>query len=210
VSFSFSGFTRHTYIKSEHKPDYAYNSLLMHIINSVVDRSDFREKEVILKRIYLEAPLLSDESMKLLSSMCTMMDLSHCSMTLIQELIVHRPPKQAQLIMILLNFSVHNNVVVRDKAMEIIVNVYATQVGLQARIETFAFKWLGFLAEKSPPDEMFSIQYERIDAVGTWNEDLGKICLGLYLAILPLKEGECQCSLQIATQTHIFILFSQN
>jgi symplekin len=162
----------------------------MHILQNVVDRPDFREKETILRRVYLESPLLSDESIKLLASMCTMIDLSNCSLNLIKDLIIRRPPKQGQMLTILLTLAVHNNVVVREKSLEIIVEIFDQQPALREKVETFALKWLGFLRDQSPADEMFSIQYERIDALATWNEDLGKICLGLYMAILPLKEGK--------------------
>lgn len=185
----FQGFTRHSYIKTEQKPDYAYNRLLNELIVGVTECTDAEvNKELILRRIFLEAPILSDESIDQLVSMCELTEFSDCAMNLVKDLAVHRPPKKQKFLQILLKYSVHENVTIRDKAIDSILSLYAEHKVMMNKIEDHALMWLSYLESASPPEQMFSADFGRAEAVDVWNELLAKVCLSLLFALMPFFE----------------------
>lgn len=184
----FQGFTRHTYIKSEHKPDFPYNQLLSTIINKTIEMPDGKDKEKLLKKIYLEAPIISDEAIKLLVDMCELLELSNCGMELLKELALKRPPKQSKFLAALLKYSVHENFEIREKAITNIVELYSEYKIQKGRIESFASAWLQYLENSAPPSEIFDPEYGRTEILHIWSEDLAKTCLALTLAIMPYHQ----------------------
>lgn len=185
----FQGFTRHSYIKTEQKPDYAYNRLLNELIAGVSDCTDIEvNKEIILRKIFLEAPILSDESIDQLVAMCELTEFSDCAMNLVKDLAVHRPPKKQKFLQILLKYSVHENIIVREKAIENILALYAEHKVMMNKIEDYALMWLSYLEKASPPEQMFSADYGRPEPVAVWNELLAKVCLSLLFALMPYFE----------------------
>ncbi len=185
----FQGFTRHSYIKTEQKPDYAYNKLLNELIVGVSECVDVEiKKELILRKIFLEAPILSDESIDQLVTMCELTEFSDCAMNLVKDLAVHRPPKKQKFLQILLKYSVHENITIREKAIENILSLYAEHKVMMNKIEDHALMWLSYLEKASPPEQMFSADFGRPETVAVWNELLAKVCLSLLFALMPYFE----------------------
>lgn len=185
----FQGFTRHSYIKTEQKPDYAYNRLLNELIVGVSESTDIDvNKELILRRIFLEAPILSDESIDQLVAMCELTEFSDCAMNLVKDLAVHRPPKKQKFLQILLRYSVHENLIIRDKAIENILSLYAEHKVMMNKIEDHALLWLSYLEKTAPPEQMFGVDFGRPEVVTVWNELLAKVCLALLFALMPYFE----------------------
>lgn len=186
------GFTRHSYVKTEHKHDYAYNLLLTEIITNLLERQDLREKESIIKRIYLEAPLITDEAFKLLVGMCETETLTECGMQLVKDLLIRRPPKEAKLLAILLQYS-HNqsSALLREKALDNLVCVYSLHKIQTDKIEAYACKWLSYLEAETPSAEFLkALEWSKDQEVPkVWTEDLIKLCLNLFLTILGYNEG---------------------
>ncbi|KAJ6633749.1 Symplekin [Pseudolycoriella hygida] len=186
----FQGFTRHSYIKTEQKPDFAYNKLLNELIVGVTESTDIEvNKEDILRRIYLEAPILSDGSVDHLVMMCELTEFSDCAMDLVRDLAVHRPPKKQKFLQILLKYAVHDNSTIREKAIENILCLYAEHKVMMNKIEDYALMWLSYLEKPSPPEQMFSVDYGRPEPTPVWNELLAKICLSLLFALMPHYES---------------------
>lgn len=202
----FQGFTRHSYIKTEQKPDYAYNRLLNELIIGVTDSSDAEfDKELILRKIYLEAPLISDEAIDQLVSMCELTEFSDCAMNLVKDLAVHRPPKKQKFLQILLKYSVHDNVIIREKAIENILSLYAEHKILMNKIEDHALMWLSYLEKASPPEQMFSAEFGRPEPASVWNELLAKVCLSLLFALMPYFEKLIHnlCGIYVGTSSEM-------
>jgi symplekin len=59
---------------------------------------------------------------------------------------------------------------------------------LRSIIEEYAIFYLGFLRLLQPPDVLFGIDRGRPIKVDAWNEDTVRVCLYLYLALLPVNE----------------------
>lgn len=183
------GFSRYSYVKTEHKHDHSYNLLLVELVTKILERgTEFRERECLIKRIYLEAPLITDESLRILISMAEIEDLEDCSLVLIKDLLIRRPPKEDVLLATLLRFTVHSKASLREKAVDNIMNVYTMHQILTEEIEEFAIKWISFLSKQSPPNEMIKILGDSKESLVAWSEDVVKVNLNLYLTILPLNE----------------------
>lgn len=184
------GFSRYSYVKTEHKHDHAYNLLLNELVTKILDRGDeFRERECLIKRIYLEAPLITDESLRNLIGMAEIEDLEDCSIVLIKDLLIRRPPKEDVLLATLLRFTVHNKASIREKAIDNIMNVYSMHRLMTEEIEEFAIKWISFLGKQTPPSEMIKILGEQKESFESWNEDVVKISLNLFLTMMPYNES---------------------
>lgn len=180
------GFTRHSYVKSENSPDYAYNEILKEFITHLIDRKEFREKELLLRRLYIEAPLITDDVIQLLVQMCELEELSDAAMILSRDMLLHRPTKREKFLNILLKFSVCKNTVVREKAIESLLVVYSEHAIDVEKIEKFSVTWLKYLEKEIPPHDICDTLPNMAVA---WNEDLAKVCISLFLAILPYREG---------------------
>lgn len=200
------GFSRHSYVKSEHKHDYAYNLLLTELVTKILSRgSEFRERECLIKRIYLEAPLITDESLKILVDMAEVDDLGECSLVLVKDLLIRRPPKEEVLLSTLLKFTFHGRAEIREKAIENIMNVYSLHQILIDEIEKFAVKCIMFLEKPSPGIDMLKLLLlegrDDFEDVSAWNENNVKLCLNLFLNLLPHNESliHSLCNIYVAT-----------
>lgn len=183
------GFSRYSYVKSEQKHDYAYNLLFTELVTRILNYGpEFRERESLIKRLYLEAPLITDESLKILIAMADIEDMEECSLVLVKDLLIRRPPKEEVLIATLLKFAIHGKGTVREKAIENILNVYLLHQILIEDIEKFAIKWISFLEKPLPPDDMLKMisQDNRDDVAdfSSWNEESVRLSLNLFLHLL--------------------------
>lgn len=204
------GFSRYSYVKTEHKHDHAYNLLLTELITKILNRGpEFRERESIIKRLYLEAPLITDESLKILIEMADVEDLEECSLVLLKDLLIRRPPKEDVLLATLLRSTVHGKLSVRKKALDNVMNIYTLHQILTGEIERFAIKWLSFLAKPSPPSDMLKQltvnDRDDFDDVSSWNENIVKLCLNLLLQLMPFNEKLIHnlCDVYIVTTSDV-------
>lgn len=183
------GFTRHSYIKSEHKPDYAYNQLLGELITGVLeDKDETLDKEKYIRKVYLMAPAISEEAFTILISICEMADLSNCGMNILRELTLRRPPKREKYLNLLLRYAVHEITDLREKALTNLQQLYTEQDSLADEIEVFALRWLNYLEKPTPPEIIFGVDYGRAETAIVWTESLSKICLSLFLTILQVHD----------------------
>ncbi|XP_070500737.1 symplekin [Chironomus tepperi] len=188
------GFTRFSYVKSEHKHDYAYNRLLSELVLKILNRgSEFRERESLIKRLYLEAPCVSDESVDILTRICENDDLYECGLVLLKDLLIRRPPREEYLLETLLKFSVHQNTLIREKAIENVMIVYTMHQIMLQNIETFAVKSVNFLQLQQPTEAaMKYMLFSDLNPPEAWTEDMTKSLLNLYLVLLPHNESLIQ------------------
>ncbi|CAO1338910.1 unnamed protein product [Diamesa serratosioi] len=189
------GFTRHSYVKTEHKHDYAYNLLLTELISKILDiGSAFRARESLVKRIYLEAPLLTEDSFKILFDICEREELAESSLELIKDLLIRRPPKEEVLLQILLKRSLHKNNLIREKAVQNVLCIYSMHKIMTEQIEVFAMKWLNYLLFPSPNEDMLNmLAIEKLvvdlEETNNWTEDLVNMCLNLFSSLVPFNHN---------------------
>lgn len=198
----FQGFTRHSYIKSENKPDYAYNQLLNDMISAVLatDSEKF-DQEKFMRRIYMGAPIISDDAFATLVCSCEVAGLSRCAMEIVRDLTISRPPKRMRFLNILLRFAVHENYDLREKAQQNLAIIYAQHKLCRDEIEEFALRWLNYLEKEIPPNVVFNSDYGRTETAVVWTESLSKICLSLFLLLLQNNDIllNCLCDIYVKT-----------
>lgn len=181
----FQGFTRHSYIKSENKPDYAYNKLFNDLISTILSIDNERfDQEKFMRRVYLSAPMISDDAFATLVSGCEVASLSRISMEIVRDLAISRPPKRTKYLNVLLRFAVHENYDLREKAQQNLICIYAQHQLCCAEIEEFALRWLFYLTREAPPNQLFHNDFGRTESAVVWTESLSKICLSLFLNLV--------------------------
>ncbi|XP_073827716.1 symplekin scaffold protein [Musca autumnalis] len=181
------GFTRHSYVKSENRPDHAYNELLIKLVEGIIAKCEFRDKVLLMRRVYLEAPIITDEVLKPFLSLILLEDYTPHGLELLKDLCVLRPPRRAKCLRHLLNFSVHERSDLRDKALEHVLALYNSQKLLPPRINEFALEWCTFLEKEIPPSALFGEEFGRPEVETAWREETAKICLTVILALIPHK-----------------------
>lgn len=181
------GFTRHTYVKTENRPDYAYNELLNRLISGIGQRCDYKDKIILLRRVYLEAPILPEEAIVQLVQLCLVEEFMPHGLELVKDLSVLRPPRKTRFVRILLNYAVHERADLRERALAHLVTIYHVHKIVPARIDEFAIEWLEFVIAEAPPKNVFSPDYGRPTPEAAWKEDTAKVCLLLALTLLPYK-----------------------
>lgn len=188
----FREYLRHIYIKSEHKPDYLYNTLLDELISGIIDTADIKDKNALLRRVYLDSPIISNDALNKLIAMCEMDEFSEMAMELLRDMIYLKPIKCATYLQIILRFTVHNNVQIRDIAITNALLIYDKHKKFNIVIEEHATTWFNFLENEEPSGEIFSPLYGRSEILLNWNEDMAKSCLSLFLALLPSQPSMLQ------------------
>ncbi|KAK6625071.1 hypothetical protein RUM43_005362 [Polyplax serrata] len=184
------GFNRFPFcLKQDKKPDENYNNLLHTIINEVMFEAklDLRDREVLLNRLYLEVPLITDDAMDLLKDMCCDEVKAPLGLKLLEDLIVKRPPRQMNLLNALLVHTSHENLIIRSEALTRVVSLY-NRKDLSNIIEEYSVFYLGFLKLPLPPDVLFGNDRGRPEKTDAWTEETIKACLYLLMALLPINE----------------------
>lgn len=159
-----------------------YVKLFCTLANHLADKP---EREVLLKRLYLEAPSITEEATDILKELSC--DETRCTvgLQLLQSLVIRRPPKQLTYLNALLEHTAHDSVEVRSNAMKCVLSLYDGRSDLRSIIEEYAIMYLGFLQLPVPPDVLFGRERGRPLKVDNWAEGPTKACLYLYLELLP-------------------------
>merc|ERR1712142_1439216 len=101
-----------------------------------------------------------------------------------KDLVLKRPVKQLNFLNSILEFCSHEENEVRDTALDTVLSLYE-RGELASIIEEYSVMFLKFLLLARPPDMLFGMDKGRPMVVTTWTEEMIKVCLHLYLALLP-------------------------
>lgn len=176
------GFSRVPELRREGRLDKNYNILL----NSFVEAS--KEDPLMLIRIVLESPMITEEVLGKLCEICRNESSSNWSIGLLKDLILKRPTKQSMFLKALLSLTTHESIVVRDCAVTHIIDLYKRNE-LMKEINEFIVKYLDYLKSPQPPNELFGNSQGRITKMENWNENLVKACIQAYIMLLPINEA---------------------
>lgn len=194
------GFNRSPAIlKRDQKPDQSYSTLLCALANSVM-MSDVKDRDGLLARLFLEAPLLTEEALELLREMCTLSDRCVTGLNLMHDLVVRRPPKGKIYLSTLLSFSIYEDLTIREEAVARVISLYE-RVEWQEHIEKFAMEYLQMLQQPKPPHTLFGNNTGRQIKQEVWSDELNRVCLCLYLSLLPYNENLIHELAKVYTQT---------
>ncbi|XP_063705465.1 symplekin [Culicoides brevitarsis] len=169
-----SGFIRSPYTKTDQtKPDSSYNQLLIDILSSILSHDNLKEKQKFVQTIFLDAPLITQDALKILEQMCELEDMTECGLNIMTDLIFQTPSKNV--LTLLLTLSMSRNNATRSVAVEKIIMVYDKVNGFKEHIEQKSIEQMNMVNESSPPSCLGEV----------WTENEVKICLALMLELLP-------------------------
>lgn len=165
------------------KPSIAnYNSCLTQVLTTLLSKPD--QKEGLFSRIIMEAPSITPSAIDILKQYCQDDTRIYLGMTTLKELIVKRPCMKMEFLDILLNFTSHEKVEVRNNAIRVIKKLHERD-DLRDAIEKYAMYYLKFLLQPIPPADIMSSKIKM--EPGAWSEEAIKLCLYLYLGLLPVN-----------------------
>uniref|UniRef100_S4NIS0 Symplekin n=5 Tax=Pararge aegeria TaxID=116150 RepID=S4NIS0_9NEOP len=185
------GFNRHPATlqpKLHDKHDENYNQLLCALITQVSERGDpiiEASKDVLLRKIYLEAPAVTDEAVEYLKHLVSDEKLAFLALEILEELCIMRPPRAHKFVAALVSHVLSENDEIRDLALKTTIKIYKRSTEATKKvIKKHALLYLGFISLSTPPQELFGNRHvNRI-----WTDDLYKMCLNLVMALFSEKE----------------------
>ncbi|XP_028398486.1 symplekin-like [Dendronephthya gigantea] len=152
----------------------SYNESLLALLHGFKERLDPKDK--LISRLYLEAPRLTDESKIFLKEYCEDLDRTQIGFSTLRELILQRPANQSDYLNLLLELSSHYKEQVRVQAIHAAKKLHPRE-NLAVEIEQYALQSLRTLLLSKPPNP----------GLIEWTDESIKLCLYLYLALLPLN-----------------------
>lgn len=181
------GFNRSSNIyKRKPGDDNTYNEILCSLINGLNTRTEIltSDRDSILRRLYLESPIITSEAIGLLKQFCQEPGRALSGVSLMKDLVLKRPVKQLNFLNSILEFCSHEENEVRDTALSTVLSLYE-RGELASIIEDYSGMFLRFLLLPRPPDMLFGEDRGRPIMMNEWTEDFIKVCLNLFLALLP-------------------------
>ncbi|CAG5043566.1 unnamed protein product [Parnassius apollo] len=183
------GFNRHpvTLKSFNEKHDQNYNQLLCALVTQICERGDpslENSKDVLMRKIYLESPVVTGEAIDYLKHLVTEEKMALLALDLLEELCIMRPPRAHKYVPSLVAHVLNENEEIRDVALKSTVKIYKQSTESAKRvIEKHALLYLGFISLSMPPPELVNMRQVRV-----WTDDLYKLCLNLVMALFPEKE----------------------
>ncbi|KAL0829046.1 hypothetical protein ABMA28_003914 [Loxostege sticticalis] len=187
------GFNRHPVTlqpKVHEKHDQNYNQLLCALITQISERGDpsmENSKDVLLRKIYSEAPVITGEAVDYLKHLVSEDKVAFLALEILEELCIMRPPRAHKYMASLVCHVLNENEEIRDTTLKSVVKIY--QCGTEAvkkAIEKHAMLYLGFISLSSPPQELISSRHHGMRI--PWNDEMFRICLNLVMALFPYNE----------------------
>ncbi|KAJ8916157.1 hypothetical protein NQ315_016296 [Exocentrus adspersus] len=171
------GFSRVPPLRREGKIDDSYNLLLCSFIS--ISSSD----ALILSRLLLEAPMVTDEALQEIKSVCRDDRKSGWALGLLKDLTIRKPPKQLTFLNALLSYTTYESNTVRDYAIGHVLELHQ-RPDLKLVIEEFARMNLEFLKLPKPPESLCGVDQGRLKSE-VWHDDFIKASLLPYVSLLP-------------------------
>ncbi|XP_071553781.1 symplekin [Temnothorax nylanderi] len=178
------GFQRRTTLctKPQEAPHQAYNFLLCTLV-SAIDLIQGKDRDTLLSRLYLEAPLITEDAVEALKMVSSDETRGLAPLQLLKEMVVRRPTKQLVFLNVLLCHTGHENNTIREAAIQLVCQLYG-RAELSKLIEEYAVLYLGFLRLHNPPEIVFGQDRGRPQIESQWTDSTTRACLGLYLSLL--------------------------
>ncbi|XP_054758403.2 symplekin-like [Lytechinus pictus] len=164
-----------------------YDSLLCNLLKSLLVRTD--QRDGLFNRLVMEAPVITDDALKVIRQFCEDETHFYAGMHALRELILKKPADLEKYVKELLDLTQHERTEVRSQAIQYIKRFY-DRADLKPLIEEFATSFLRKLLLSRPPASLvlcLADQEMQAVAAKAWTEETTKMCLYLYLALLPVN-----------------------
>lgn len=164
-----------------------YSQFLSKTLQNFIERSDVKDRDNFLLRFFTEVPLLTEESIELLNNFILSEQLySSCvvvGINILKAIIEKKRKQKEKALDVLLDLClVVDKAEVRSFAIKTTKSLYEIWGGdTKDKIANFATKVLNYLLESKPPESIVKENNQ------SWTEDNIKVCLFLYLSLLPIN-----------------------
>jgi symplekin len=161
-----------------------YSQYLSKTLHDLIEKSELKDRDHFLMKFYTECPLLTDGSIELLRHFILSDNLYPISVNtginILKTLIERKKKLSLSLLSVLLDLCINEKSDVRAQAVKTTKSLHEVmRSNIRLLIEEFALKTLRHLLEPKPP------AFIDKENTGLWSDDLIKICLVLYLSLLP-------------------------
>lgn len=161
-----------------------YDVCHLGMLKRILQKSDHKERDALFSKFFLEVPYITESAIEMLNMYCQDENCVAQGLLIVKSLIENRPPKQLLFLCVLLDLGLNDRVEIRNQSVRIAKQLHE-RGDLRPLIETFALKTLKYLLEPSPPNDLFPDKSK--PAPLEWTEEHTKICLHLYLTLLPVN-----------------------
>ncbi|CAF0931067.1 unnamed protein product, partial [Didymodactylos carnosus] len=170
------------------KKDFSkYDDTLCRLLEYLQEKPD--QRDGLFSRLLISAPLITDNALRVLKRYCQDETRSYIGMNTLRDLIFRRMTMRDKFLEILLDFTHNDIVAVRNNAIRISKSLHEKEEFKQA-IERHALKFLKHLTSARPPEALFSD--EKKNSNDAWTEDSIRLCLPLYLGLMPSNHNLIQ------------------
>lgn len=201
----YQGFHRNSALLNRRLDDSEYNAIYCTLIRGAIERTEGKEREHLLRRLYLESPIITEDAIELLKSFITIMGAAITVVNLMKDLVMRRPTKKLNCLNFLLEFCSHENSEVRQTAIATVLQLH-DEGDFREIIEDYAVMYLKFLLNPTPPVMLFSKDRGRSQIFSIWMEDTVKVCLYLFLSLLPKNQQLLTFLAEVYTNAKVYIV----
>ncbi|KAF0289380.1 Symplekin [Amphibalanus amphitrite] len=179
-----------------------YEQIFCMLISALMVRPDFKDGEILLTRLFLEAPVVPASAVDILKGFSSDPATYQLGLQLFGQLLSGRPGRQASYVPALLQLATGAAQEIRDRALELVLQLHQSSATLATLVEQHAVERLKWLGEETPPAQLVTDQQSAVPEGVTreWTDELAKLCLHLYLALLPRRES------LIHQLAHVYVL----
>lgn len=171
----------HGFEGSAEGPVEKYEQVVNELLSGVLENDE--QNHILFGRFFLDAPYITEGMAESLKVICTDESATVQALHIAKNMTIRRPPKKLLFLGVISELTLHENDEVRTKAVNTTVELHKSG-HLRSFIEAFALRSLKFLLCPVPPANDFILFNQPPVA---WSEDLTKVCLHLYLALLPIN-----------------------
>ncbi|XP_028968419.1 symplekin [Galendromus occidentalis] len=163
-----------------------YGQCLQDILMDLLIKVETRDRDVIFQKIFMEAPVVTENAIDILQQYCQNEVSVNHGLNILRSLIEYRPIKQKHYLELLLQLTVNHMEEVRQQAVKQCLILAEKSAEMKEAVERYAVDHLRSLLQPSPPASLYPNQQ---DGDNVWLEDDIKLCMTLYLALLPANHS---------------------
>ncbi|GIX99472.1 symplekin [Caerostris darwini] len=175
---SYKGFEGSTGVASER-----YEEVANQLLNGILEGDE--QNHVLFSRFFLDLPIITESMAESLKVICNNEKLTEQALEIAKNMSLRRKPQKLLFLSVIADLTLHENNEVRSKAVDTAVDLYLSG-HMGSFIEAFASRSLKFLLNTSPQMADFALFKELPDI---WTDDIIKVCLHLYFALLPINHS---------------------
>lgn len=158
-----------------------YEETINLLLSGILENDE--HNRALFSRFFIEVPYVTEGMAECLKIICTDESSTEQGLELAKSMTVRRPTRKLLFLGVISDLTLHESVEIRTKAVNVAVEIYESG-NLKSFIEAFALRSLKFLLSDTPSSSNF-VYFS--PPLASWTDDLTKVCLHLYLSLLPIN-----------------------